>query len=374
MDGWIGIKGIEDALLTHLLVTPKSDRGQVINIPMEDGDPTSDPVDPYSTTTIIISELDTENAISTCQHASSSPFSGDLICLTCGKVLQANSQLSLDPVYLDRDINKPKRSGSSSCAQLNSSARFKLTHSEREESALRVLARKLIASFALKPAYETEAFELMQRYWMSSESKQKYGLAGNRLLIASIFLLARRDHLAINLGLLADSIDASPQECGGFFDPLIKLDPELRSLARVSDYTERAVDLIISQLYAIHNLKIIEGHLHGLKQKAELIAELLQITENGSSKSAEAVALASTSLALSALLLHDSQSIDLDSSLLPHICEISSVSLKSVKLKRSDLMAKLQERANQLLPSMFSAKMTRKSRQSLILKHLDILL
>ena len=306
-----------------------------------------------------------------CSHLDSTAFSGDLICLNCGKVLQSNSQLSLDPVYLDRDTNK--HNSHSSHSSQGGIPRQPISHQEREESALRFTARKLISSFALKPAYEAEALELMHKYWVDSEAKQKYGISGNRLLIAAIFLLARRDHLAVNLGLLAATIDSSAQECGAFFDPLIKLDPGLRSLARVSDYTERAVDLMVSLLRRLHGLKIIEAHLHPLKQKSESIALLLQDTETGSSKSAEAVALAASSLALSALLLNDSHPVDLDDALLPQICDAANVPFKSVKTKRTALIAKLQERADALLPSLFSVKMTRQRKQALLLQHLDLL-
>ena len=313
---------------------------------------------------VINSEID-DNIILNCTHLASSSFAGDLVCLSCGKVLQSNSQLSLEPVFLDRDINKP--------SPVVCPART-LSHQEREELALKLLARKLVSSFALKTAYEAEALGLMRQYWTDSQSKQKYGLTGNRLLIACIFLLARRDHLAVNLGLLAASIDSTVQDCGAFFDSLVKLDPGLRSLALVSDYTERAVDLLVSHLNRLHGLQVIDRHMQGLKQRSQSIAELLQETESGSSKSAEATALAAASLALSALLLRDSLPIDLESSALPHICDISTVSFKTVKLKRAALIEKLQGRANQLLPSMFSIKATRQRRLALLLDNLDSLL
>ena len=127
----VGLKRCGSKFLPIRLVTPKSDRGQGINIPMEKEE---DSVD-----------------YTNCSHLDSTTFSGDLICLNCGKVLQSNSQLSLDPVYLDRDTNRHSSQGVI--------PRQLITHQEREESSLRFTARKLISSFALKPALE--ALELM---------------------------------------------------------------------------------------------------------------------------------------------------------------------------------------------------------------------
>lgn len=308
-----------------------------------------------------------------CSHLNSSAFSGDLVCLTCGKVLQSNSQLSSEPPPpLPPFLDRPTRNPSTSTAAFISANSHKLSHQDREELNLKLLARKLISAFALKPSHETEALSLMHRYWSQGSSKQKYGLTGTRLLIAAIFLLARRDHLAVNLGLLAGSVDASAQDCGVFFDQLVKIDPSLRSLARVEDYSERAVDLLVSHLHRLHGLQILDSHK--LKQVAQSIADLLQDSESGSSKSAEATALAASSLALDSLLRRDFQSIDLVASIVPQICEASNVSLKMVKIKRAALVEKLLERAAELLPSMFSLKMTRQRKLNLLLENLEIIL
>lgn len=302
-----------------------------------------------------------------CEHGSSDTISGDLICLKCGQVLQSNSHLSLEPSYLERPLVAPLK--------LSSSDSFKLSHQERSESALRSLARKLIFSFALKSSYEPEAFELMQKYWAGTESKQKYGLNGNRLLIAAIFLLARRDHLAINLTLLASSIDSTSQECGVFLDPLIKLDPSLRSLSQISDFVDRSVDLLLTQLYLQYKITLIESHLQALLERTNKIAYLLQEEERGSSKTAESISLAAAWVSLSALLLSDTK-VKLETAV--HcVCDISALSFRTVKSKHSLLLDKLLVRGFELLPNTFSGaalRLTRPKKINLMLKHLNLLI
>lgn len=299
-----------------------------------------------------------------CEHVTSDTFSGDLICLKCGQVLQSNSQLSLEPAYLDRGIN-PKYLPVDP---------LKLSHQERSELALHVLSKKLISTFALKPSYETEAIELMQKYWTTTGCKQKYGLNGNRLLISAIFLLARRDHLAVNLSLLASSIDSNPQECGVFFDPLIKLDSSLRSLSKISDFIERSVDLLLNQLSLQYHMTIIDSHLQNLLRKTQKIAELLQEEERGSSKSAESISLAAAWISLSSLLLiSESKIIKLDS-VIQSVCDSSNLSFRTVKTKYSLLIDKLFGRAVELLPSTFSTQMKKQLKFSLLLINLNFII
>lgn len=304
---------------------------------------------------------------STCEHFSSDTFSGDLICLKCGQVLQINSQLSLEPAYLDRPgVNQKYQTHTDP---------LKLSHQERSELALHSLARKLISSFALKSSYESEAIELMQKFWTITECKQKYGLSGNRLLIAAIFLLARRDHLAINLTLLATSIDSTSQECGVFLDPLIKIDPSLRSLSQISDFVERSVDLLLTQLFLHYQMKLIESHLQFLLQQTQKIAYLLKEEERGSSKTAESISLAAAWVSLSGLLLFDTK-IKVEA-MVHLVCDVSALSFRTVKSKHSILLDKLFERGVELLPSTFSGtalRLTRPRRISLMLKHLNLII
>lgn len=302
---------------------------------------------------------------SACEHVSSDTISGNLICLKCGQVLQSNNQLSLEPAYLDRPT----------FAHQPTTDPFKLTHQERSELALRDLARKIISSFALKTSYEPEALELMRKYWANPECKQKYGLIGNRLLIAAIFLLARRDHLAINLKLLSSSIDATSQECGAFLDPLIKIDPTLRSLSHIADFVERSVDLLLTQLYLQYKLTLIESHLLSLLNRTQRIAHLLKEEERGSSKIAESISLAASWIALSALLLSDTK-VKLEPAI-RRICNASALSFRTVQSKYSLLIDKLLDQGVELLPSTFSGaalRLTRPRRIALMLKHLNLII
>lgn len=302
----------------------------------------------------------------TCQHISSDTFSGDLICIKCGQVLQSNSQLSLEPAYLDRGT-----------LNYSNPATIKLSHQERSELFLHTLARKLIASFALKPSYETESLELMQKYWTSTGTKQRYGLAGNRLLIAAIFLLARRDHLAVNLTLLAASIDSTPQECGALFDPLIKIDPSLRSLAQISDFVERSVDLLVNELSLQHGLVVVDSNqLHSLLiQQTRKIAHLLQEEERGASKSAECTALAAAWISLAALLVTNENTAKIKlEPVVQSVCDSSTLAFRSVKTKHSLLIDKLLERATELLPSTFTLTLTRPRKISLLLINLNLII
>lgn len=317
------------------------------------------------------------NNNSHCSHESTSTstlndtisFSGDLICAHCGQVLQNNSQLASEPVYLDRDR---KYTGTSAISAISSSgfnSAPSLTHQERSELALTALLRKLITSFALKPSYEPETLQLMHRYWDHAAPKQKYGLVGNRLLVATVFLLARRDRLAVNLNLLAASIDSTPQECGVFLDPLIQLEPSLRSLAKVDDFIPRSLDLVINQLCLNYGFALKDGsHLHFLAQETFWIAELLKEEESGSSRSAECTALAATWITFSALLIDSKISLD---PVIKIVTESSTLSFKTVKLKYNSLIDKLLERAEILLPSTFSLKLTRPRKISLLLHHLQ---
>ena len=308
-----------------------------------------------------------------CNHdsldSSSFSFSGDLICTKCGQVLQNNSQLASEPLYLDKDH---KYLGAAFAPSI-----IKLTHQERSEFCLLSLARKLITSFALKPSYETEAIDLLHRYWAAatateSKSKNKYGLTGNRLLVAAIFLLSRRDHLAVNLTILSASIDSTAQECGAFFDPLIRLDESLRSLAKVSDFVEKTVDALIKAIYETFGVIIIESNRHLLVKRTGIISTLLELEESGSSRSAECTALASSWIILAALL-QDTKTIKIDSAV-QSVCDSSTLSFKTVKLKYNTLIDKLLELAKQLLPSTFKIKITRPRSISLLLLNLDDIL
>lgn len=302
-----------------------------------------------------------------CEHEESFDkftFSGDLICIKCGKVLQSNSQLSLEPAFIDLANQYASKHPDP----------FKLSHQQRSELALQLLARKLITSFALKPSYETESLELLHRFWAETECKQRYGMLGNRMLIAAIFLLARRDHLAVNLTLLAASIDSTPHECGALFDNLIKIDPSLRSLAQISDFVPRSLDVLIEELARVHGVVVLESHRHGILQQTQAIADLLQSEESGSSRSAESTALAASWLALSALFpLKSPQSSQLDSAV-KNVCEASILPLKTVKQKHSFLVDKLFLIAHELMPRTFgNAKLTRQQRLALLLSNLSTL-
>lgn len=303
-----------------------------------------------------------------CEHESSDTFSGDLICIKCGKVLQNNSQLSLEPAFIDLANKYASKAASVPMDP------FKLSHQERSELALRSLARKLISSFALKPSYETEALELMHQVWTETDCKMRYGMIGNRLLIAAIFLLSRRDHLAVNLALLSAAIDSTPHECGALFDNLIKIDSSLRALSKVSDFVPRTLDLFINELARISNVVVVESHRHGILLQAQTIAELLQTEESGSSRSAEATALAASWISLSALFpLKSSEASHLDLTV-QHVCEASALPLKTVKLKYSLLVDKLLQIANELMPTTFSTKLTRPRKLALLLCNLSLII
>jgi hypothetical protein len=217
----------------------------------------------------------------------------------------------------------------------------------------------------------------MHSYWSLYECKQKYGMVGNRLLIAAIFLLARRDHLAVNLCLLAAAIDSAPRECGTFFDSLIGIDPELRSLAKASDFVARSLDQLVKQLTNSFNIVIYESHLHSLQLQGAKIASLLEADETGSSRVSESIALAAVWIAISALFIPESPPKNLSSQLetaVKAVCESSALSFKAVKTKHSILIEKLLDHARQLLPSTFSVRLSKSKMTALLLFNLAGLL
>lgn len=318
-----------------------------------------------------------------CIHSTSgndkySTFSGNLICTRCGQVIQDNSQLSLDAPF------KPITTFNNT-STTNQHPRHHytphLSHQERSELALSALARKLIDALALKASYQDEAAQLMQRYWNSQSQpvKQRYGLAGNRLLAACLFLLARRDHLAVNLAVLAEAVDSSAAECGSLFDPLVKLEPSLRVLAKVADFSEKCLNRLLLELKQSFALIILEQHTHNLRLQADFLANLLQNDETGGSKSAESTALAAAWIVTDALIQESKipespAALAAIESAIGTLCEASKLSLTTVKSKRNILFDLLLERAKILLPGTFTtSSLSKKQLKILLLDNLSSL-
>lgn len=324
-------------------------------IPMNSNTPNTN----TNTTDITISK-----DLKPCNHpiTHQAQISGDLVCTSCGQVLQSNSQLSTEPAFLDR--GHFAHSGATSVASLS--------HQQRSELSLRTLADQLINTYALKPSYSTEAVDLMHQYWQRCDSKFKYGHGGNRLLVAILFLLSRRDRLAINLTLLSASIDSSPQDCGVFFEALTALNPALKALAASVDFTEKTLDRLLNELKSNFNICILDSHIHSLQIKTGALANLIQDTEKGSSRSAESTALAATWITLSSLCI---PKVPLEGAI-SNVCVSATLSLKTVKLKYSQIIDKLTERAKELLPTTFATiqNQNKTQRLALLLDNLSLLI
>ena len=343
-----------------------------------DTDNTTNTTDNTNNTTNNTDNTDTDNTIkilnnftTQCTHQihNQTQISGDLICTACGQVLQSNSNLASEPAFLDRPH-------SHSQSQFHSVANLvpALSYQQRSELSLRTLANQLIDTYALKPSYSIEAINLIHQYWQHCNSKFKYGHTGNRLLVAVLFLLARRDRLAINLSLLSASINSSPQDCGVFFETLTTLNPALKALATSEDFTEKTLDCLLKELESNFNICILDSqiHFHSLQMKTGALANLIQDTEKGSSTSAESTALAATWIALYSLGI---PKLPLESAV-SNICVSATLSQKTVRSKHSQIIQKLTERAKELLPTTFATiqNQNKTKKLALLLDNLSLLI
>ncbi len=304
-----------------------------------------------------------------CSHQRTEHISGDLICLSCGKVIQSNSLLSTELSVAEALQETHKQSKLTSIPiQLKPS----LTHEAKSLAELRTLAANLISSFALKPGYEDEAFHLMANYWEINKSTVKFGKSGNRLLVACLFLLARRDHLAINFSSLAEYVQSSRFECGHYLNSIIQIEPSLRTLADPGDFTEHEITTLASLLSQRYGLVIAESKIHELSRQAGKLSSLE--SDTGSSSSSQSIALAASWIVLDAFLHSD---MDLFDALLKEkaveqvvrdvIDDNTSLSLRSVTSKRNALITELLEIGKSCLPSTFGSLKLSKSRQLLLM-------
>ncbi len=313
-------------------------------------------------------------AASFCKHERTDHISGDLICLNCGYVLQANSMLSSEPCIIELPQDKQRIIKFSSVpVQLKQSP----THEAKSLSDLQALAANIISAFALKSSYEGEALSLMTKYWEANNRKVRFGKAGNRLLITCLFLLARRDHLAVNFSTLAESIQSNRFECGQFVNSLIQLDPSLRTLANPVDFSEHEVSTLLHRLSDKYGLVVLEPKIHDLSCKARKASSLL--TDAGSSASSQSVALAAAWIVVDAFVNSDKQMFhDLlkEGALELAVKEIidgnSTLSLRKVSSNRKALISGLLEIGKSSIPSTFGSLRASKTRQySLLLSCLD---
>ena len=314
---------------------------------------------------------------SICRHERTEHISGDLICLMCGKVIHANSLLSAEPSVADLLQDSQKRSKLASIpVQLKSA----FTHEAKSLAELRSLASNLITAFALKSSYEQEALNLMTKFWDANKSNIKFGKSGNRLLVTCLFLLARRDRLAVNFESLAESIQSNRFECGRYVNPVIQIDPNLRTLADPVDFAEHEIVTLLSLLTKKYGLVIAEAKIHELSCQAIKIASLA--SDSGSSSSSQSIALAAVWIVLDAFLHSDMELFDrlieekaIEQTLTEIIHDNSSLSLRNVINKRKALITTLLELGKSSMPATFGNLVQTKPRlYSLLLSSLDELL
>lgn len=313
----------------------------------------------------------------TCGHERTEHISGDLICLLCGKVIQSNSLLTADPSVAE--LMRDNRA-SSKLASIPIQLQPSLSHEARSLADLHKLASNLISAFALKSGYEEEAFLLMKSYWESVKSSQKFGKSGQRLLVACLFLLARRDHLAVSFSALAESIQATRYECGQFSSALIQLDPSLRTLSDPSDFVEHELVTLVSQLNSRYGLVIAEAKIHELFVEAVKVASL--INDSGSSVSSQSVALASSWIVLDSFLASDKVLFDrlikeqaIEKVVKDVTADYDFISMRSVTSKRNLLIERLVEVGKACLPATFnSLRRTKPCRYALLLQYLKEIL
>lgn len=311
---------------------------------------------------------------SKCGHKRTEHISGDLVCLVCGKVVQSNSLLTTEPNV--SELMQSSRNGGK-FAPTPVQLQPNLSHEARSLADLHKLAVSLINAFALKTTYEEEAFRLMNLYWESTGSAFRFGKSGYRLLVACLFLLARRDHLAVSLATVAESIQSTCFECGQFIVPLTQLEPSLRCLATPSDFVEHELGALAHKLTIQHGLVIVESKIHDLVSQAIKIASLLQDT--GSSTSSQSIALAASWIALDAFLHSDSalfQGLISEKAVERAVHEIiadnSALSIRNVTGKRNSLIDLLLEVGKSNLPATFTTlPPTKPRRYALLLSFLE---
>lgn len=314
----------------------------------------------------------------TCEHEESENYSGDLICSRCGKVIQSNSAYTLEPSISELiQSNQPTSRLVNVPVQLTKS----LSHEARSELKLHQLAKSLITTFALKITYEDDAFSLMREYWKTAGSAIMYGARGNRLLVACLFLLARRDRLAVNLTALAEAIQSTPNACGQNFSSLIQIDPSLRVLSNAESFVEHEVTSMCDWLKTHYGLFIIEAKQRDLVRNAEKLVRLLADSGNGSSKASETIALAATWIAIDAFLHSEPilfASIIKDSILeiaINAACNRSFISIRSIIARKNEIIDRLIQLGTNNLPATFNPlPPTKPKRYSLLLSCIDDLL
>lgn len=314
----------------------------------------------------------------TCEHHESEDYSGDLICSQCGKVIQSNSVYTLEPSISEIiQSNQPTSRLAHVPVQLTKS----LSHEGRSELKLHQLTKSLITTFALKSTYEDDAFALMRSYWQTNDSAIMYGAHGNRLLVACLFLLARRDRLAVNLTSLAQAIQSTPNACGQYFASLIQLEPSLRVLADAQSFVEHEVTSICDWLKTHYGLVIIEAKQRDLVRNAEKLAKFLIDFESGSSKASQTIAVAATWIAMDAFLHSDPLLFapilkdNIIEVALNAACNHSFISIRSITARKNEIIDFLTNLGTTNLPATFNPLPTTKpKRYSLILSCLDDLL
>lgn len=221
----------------------------------------------------------------------------------------------------------------------------------------------------------------MREYWKTTDSAIMYGAHGNRLLVACLFLLARRDQLAVNLTALAEAIQSTPNACGQYFLSLIQIDPSLRVLSDAESFVEHEVTSMCGWLKTHYGLFIVEFKQRDLVRNAEKLAKLLTESESGSSKASETIALASTWIAIDAFLHSDPilfASLLKDDILKVAInaaCNRSFISIRSITARKNEIIDRLIQLGTNNLPVTFiPLPPTKPKRYLLLLSYLDDLL